>query len=135
MTPAMLSSLHRRRARLTLWLAALALLYAALSPTLNVVRAKMQGQPQLFAELCTRMGIVKVAIPGEMPTKSGGPSAHSPECSMCLPAGTWLGMASADTVFLPAAIGCHEAPSTVVLAAPAVATHTFAWSRAPPALS
>ena len=125
---------HSHRARLTLWLAALALLYAAMSPTLNVLRAKMQGRPQLFAELCTRMGIVKVAIPGEMPTKPGGPSAHSPECSMCLPAGTWLGMAGADTIFMPTAIGCHEAPSTVVSAPPFLAAHTIAWSRAPPGI-
>lgn len=122
------------RARLALWLAAIALLYAALSPTLNILRIKASGQPQLFAELCTRMGIVKVPIAGEAPAKPQ--QSHSVECSLCLPGGTWLGWAGgAETLSLPALQACHEAPATDVATGPARAPHTVARSRAPPVFS
>lgn len=127
----MKSLTFQRRARFTLWLAAIALLFAAVSPALNAARA--HAQPQLFAELCTQYGFTKVPLaPDKAPAKSG---FHAPECSLCLPADTWLGFAPTDA--LPVSIGDarHANPLFAATAAPVSPVHTLAWSRAPPVFS
>ena len=120
-----------RRARFALWLATVALLFAALSTTLNAWRA--QGQPKLFAELCTSMGFVKVAVDDNgTPTR---PVTHGPECAWCLSSASLLAIVGADAIFIPDAVGREPAP---ILARKQVSLsrhHAFAWAQAPPVFS
>jgi hypothetical protein len=120
-----------RRARLTLWLAAIALLFAALSPTLHAWRA--EGQPKRFTELCTSMGFVKVAVDDSgMPTK---PVKYGHDCASCLAPGSLLALAGADSLHIPAALGRDAAPIRAHLQIFLSRHHAFAWAQAPPAFS
>jgi hypothetical protein len=120
-----------RRARLTLWLAAVALLFAALSPTLHAWRA--EGQPKLFAELCTSMGFVRVAVDDNgTPAK---PVTHGPECAWCLSPASLLALGGADALHVPPAIGREPAPLSARFPASLSRHHAFAWAHAPPSLS
>lgn len=128
---AMASPILHRRSRFTLWLAAIAILFAALSPTINAWRA--QGQPKLFAELCTSMGFVRVAV-----DDSGTPAKevkHSPECAWCLAPGSLLAMGGADRLHIPPALGREPAPQSVHQPLSLSRHHAFAWAQAPPVLS
>ena len=100
-----------------------------MSPTINAWRTK--GQPQLYAELCTKFGFVKISVAGdEKPSKS---ESHAPECAMCLPAATWLGFANSDSPSVPPVDGAFVRSPTVPHAARALVAHTLAWTHAPPA--
>jgi len=119
------------RARTTLWLATLAILIAALSPTLNALRS--QGQPRLFTELCTAMGFVRVPLDA-----TGGPTKqlkHGPECSWCLSPASLLALPGTDALRLPAAMGEEPAPEKPAPSFIAFRHHAFAWAQAPPAFS
>ncbi|MBL0123853.1 MAG: DUF2946 family protein [Betaproteobacteria bacterium] len=120
-----------RRASFTLWLAAIAMLFAALSPTLHAWRT--EGQPKLFAELCTSMGFVRVAV-----DDNGAPAKQvkqSPECAWCLSSASLLAMGNADPLLIPTAIGREPAP--VLTHQPIFLSrhHAFAWAHAPPVFS
>lgn len=117
-----------RRARATLWLAAIVLLFAALSPTLHAWRA--EGQPKQFTELCTSMGFVKVAVDDNgMPATQ---TKHGPECAWCLSPASLLSMPGADTLQVPADIGREPAPILVSQLYSLSRHHAFAWAQAPP---
>jgi hypothetical protein len=121
----------QQRARFTLWIAAIALLFAAMSPTLNAWRA--QGQPKLFAELCTSMGFVRVALDDSgTPTQ---PTKHSPECAWCLAPASLLAMSGADALQIPDALGREPAPLATLQPVSHSRHHAFAWAQAPPAIS
>jgi Protein of unknown function (DUF2946) len=121
-----------RRARLVLWIAAAALLFAALSPTLNALRAK--SQPRLFAEICSQMGFLRVAV-GD----AGAPaekSVHATSCAWCLQPGTWLALeAPAPTLAAPILVVSLPVAVAVEVPARAPPPHLLAQSRAPPAYS
>jgi hypothetical protein len=122
------------RARFALWLAAAMLLFAALSPTLNALRA--QSQPRLFAELCTALGVQRFAIDTNAATaqESGesGEQHHGIECAWCLQPGQWLSMGNAPAPVLPAAIGRNPSPVLAFQPVCDSCTHTIAYSRGPP---
>jgi hypothetical protein len=120
-----------RRARTTLWLAATALLFAALSSTLHAWRA--QGQPKLFAVLCTSMGFVKVAVDDNGPPDTQ--VKHGPECAWCLSPASLLSMSGADSLQVPTAIGREFAPIFASQSYSLFRHHAFAWAQAPPVLS
>jgi hypothetical protein len=120
-----------RRARAALWLAAIAILFAALSITLNAWRA--EGQPQLFAELCTSMGFVRVAVDDN--GTPAEPVKHSPECAWCLSPASLLSMAGADALHIPTAIGREPAPILALQQISCSHRHPFAWAQAPPVFS
>ena len=124
------STLHRR-ARFTLWLAAIALLFAALSPTFNAWRS--EGQPKLFAELCTSMGFVRVAVDDN--GTPGKPVKHSPECAWCLAPSSLAALTSGDVLQVPAGIGHTPAPFFTAQPHFPSRHHAFAWAQAPPAIS
>jgi hypothetical protein len=120
-----------RRARFTLWLAAIALLFAALSPTLHAWRT--EGQPKRFTELCTSMGFVKVAVDDTgKPTK---PVKYGHDCASCLAPGSLLALVGADTLHIPAALGRDAAPILAHRQIFPSRHHAFAWAQAPPAFS
>ncbi len=120
-----------RRAHFTLWLAAIAMLFAALSPTLHAWRA--EGQPKLFAELCTSMGFVKVAVDDNATPATQ--VKHGPECAWCLSPASLLAMSGADTLQVPAIIGGEPVPSLASQSHSLSRHHAFAWAQAPPVLS
>ncbi len=121
----------RRRARPALWLAAIAILFAALSPTINAMR--VQGQPALFAELCTSMGFVRVAVDDSgLPAKT---ASHATECAWCLAPGSLLALGGGETLRIPAAIGHEPVPQTAPESISVSRHHAFAWAQAPPVLS
>lgn len=126
-------SLHflRRHARFALTAALLALAFAAVSPTLNALRA--QSAPKLFAALCTSMGFVRVAIDGT--NEPAVPVHQGIECAWCVQPGAWLALGHAGVLPLPVVIGQNPAPLLAFEPFPAVVTHTVAHSRGPPAIS
>ncbi|MBL0123851.1 MAG: hypothetical protein IPP88_14380 [Betaproteobacteria bacterium] len=120
-----------RRARATLWLAAIVLLFAALSPTLHAWRA--EGQPKRFTELCTSMGFVKVAVDDNaMPARQ---AAHGPECAWCLSPASQLSIPGLDTLQVPTDIGLESTPIFTSHSYSLSRHHAFAWAQAPPVLS
>lgn len=107
------------------------MLFAALSPTLHAWRA--EGQPRLFAELCTSMGFVRVAV-----DDSGTPAKqanHGPECAWCLAPASLLAMGGANSLHVPAGIGREPAPQSPLFPVSLSRHHAFAWAHAPPVLS
>jgi len=121
----------RQNARLALRWGIVALVFAALSPTIATWRA--QSQPILLGEICTAMGFVKVAADGT--SVPATPAKHAPHCAWCLSPGTWLALSGEPQLALPA-------PEARAYPAPAVAfdflpqrPHTLAWAQAPPVLS
>ena len=119
------------RLRASLWLVAIALLFAALSPTLNALRIKAIGEPQAFAELCTKLGMVKIALDGDG-KGSPPPSGHGPECAWCLPGQTWLGAPASDIALSFALQARHESPPAPVARALPRFVHPTPPSRGPP---
>ncbi len=120
-----------RRARFTLWLAAIALLFAALLPTLHAWRA--EGQPKRFTELCTSVGFVKVAVDDTgTPAK---PIKYSHECASCLSPGALLALIGADALHIPTAFGREPAPSLAHQPISHSRHRAFAWAQAPPVFS
>ena len=120
-----------RRARFTLWLAAIALLFAALSPTLHAWRA--EGQPKQFTELCTSMGFVKVALDDTgTPAK---PVKYSHDCASCLSPGSLLALVGADALHIPTTFGREPSPNLARKQVSLSRHHAFAWAQAPPAFS
>ena len=120
-----------RLARATLWLAAAALLFAALSPTLNAWRA--QGQPTLFAALCATPGFVRIDLNDQaVPTQK---MAHGPDCAWCLSPGALVALAGRDVLRIAAAIGREPAPVLALQPFLLSRHHAFAWPQAPPTFS
>lgn len=118
-------------ARLVLWLAALALLFAATSPTLNALRVKWLGEPQAFAELCTKFGMVKAALDSGVPAPAPADN-HGPECAACLSANLWLALSGSTSIVVAGSAARHEAPDPFLASPPSRLAHTVARSRAPP---
>jgi len=121
----------RSLSRLALQLGVVALLFAALSPTLAALRA--QSQPALLGEICTAMGFVKVAADG-----SGIPAApaqHAPHCAWCLSPGTWLALAGEAQIALPTSSGRSYSPPVYAPEYSPQRAHTLAWAQAPPRFS
>lgn len=117
-----------RHARFAIWLAAIAVLLAALSPTSNAWR--LQGQPRLFAELCTSMGFVRIAIDDKgAPTRQ---IKHGTDCSWCLSPASLLALSGVDAQHIPSSIGREPALALVLKPVTLARHHAFAWAQAPP---
>jgi hypothetical protein len=125
------ATFFKRYARLALSAALFALSFAAASPTLNAVRA--QGQPKLFAALCTSMGFVRVAIDGT--NEPATPAHQGIECAWCLQPGNWLAFGYADSLVAPSAMGRSPSPLLAFVPPPPAIIHTVAHSRGPPLVS
>jgi hypothetical protein len=121
----------KRYARIALSAALFALAFAAASPMLNALRA--QGQPKLFAALCTSMGFVRVAVDGT--NEPAKPAHQGIECAWCVQPGNWLAFSHADSLVVPSAIGRNPAPLLAFEPSPPKITHTVAHSRGPPLVS
>ena len=121
----------KRHAHFALSAALFALAFAAASPTLNALRA--QGQPKLFAALCTSMDFVRVAVDGT--NEPATPSHHSVECAWCVQPGNWLAFGHADSLVVPAINSANPPPLLAFEPFTPVVIHTVAHSRGPPHLS
>ena len=125
------ATFFKRYARIALSAALFALAFAAVSPTLNALRA--QSEPKLFAALCTSMGFVRVAI--DSTSEPATPAHQGIEGAWCLQPGNWLAFGHADSLVVPVAIGRNPAPLLAFQPSPPTITHTVAHSRGPPLIS
>jgi hypothetical protein len=79
------------------------------------------------------MGFVKVVVDDNgTPTKQ---IKHSPECAWCFSSALLLGLAGADSLHIPAALGREPAPILALQPITFLRHHAFAWAQAPPAFS
>ncbi len=125
------SFFSRKTSRAALWLAAAAVLFAALSPLANAMRA--QGEPKLFAEICTSVGFVKIAADGSRIPAT--PDKHAPQCAWCLASATWLALTGATEIAAAAPKGRYVTPESTTPSYSPRRTHVYAWAQAPPQLS
>jgi hypothetical protein len=123
------------RHRIVVWVAALAVLVAALTPTANALRVKWLGEPLAFAELCTKFGMVKVALERSGTAPTPAPVHGAPECAACLPSATWLAVLAPLPFDVSALAAVHERPRESAAAPRSWPAHTIARSRAPPSFS
>jgi hypothetical protein len=125
------ATFFKRYARVALSAALFALAFAAASPTLNALRA--QGQPKLFAALCTSMGFVRVAVDGT--NEPVTPVHQGVECAWCVQPGNWLAFGHADSLAIPSAMGRNPSPLLAFEPSPPTIIHTVAHPRGPPLVS
>ncbi len=127
----MLNPISRKSARATFWLAAAAILFAALSPLANAWQLK--AQPQLIAEICTTVGFVKIAADGTKVPAT--PTKHAAPCAWCVSPSAWLALTGSAQLNVPAIAGRHAAPAYTPQFVSLPPAHTLAWAHAPPAFS
>lgn len=129
---------RRVRRRLTAWLASLAVLFAALAPSVSMALSAARGGDSLLLEICSVAGDRSLDDrAGDAGLRGTGgpalplPAAHA-HCPFCLLPPAWLGPPAASAV-LPFAAGPGEAPVRRIL--PPFATRPAlpgARPRAPP---
>jgi hypothetical protein len=127
----MIKAFLHRHAGFALKIAALAILFAALSPIASIWHAP--AQPQQFAELCTPTGFVKISVDGT--SLPATPQKHGNECSWCVSPSNWLALAGVTSIAVPH-IDHSTKPLSVSSEVVIAARHdTLAWAQAPPTLS
>ena len=119
--------------RLISWLALLAVVMAALAPTMS--RALGREAAAAWVEVCTAQGSRWVALDGQGDAGSsdaGHPGEHCPYCSLHVPV---LGTPPADApvLVLPALV--HAVPTAFLAAPRTLHAWVVAQPRAPPAFS
>lgn len=123
----------RAHRRLTTWLAALAILFAALAPSLSHALASASGSD--WIEVCTIQGSKWIAT-GEDGSERGPASAHvldhCPYCSVHAPT---LGLPPANDSVQPPSRRAHEVPLAFLAAPRTLHAWVSAQPRAPPVFS
>lgn len=74
-----------RRPRLTAWIAALAVMLAALAPTLTHAVSWVSGTQLQWVEVCTVAGVKLVAVQDDGETEGGLAGLQADHCPYCCP--------------------------------------------------
>lgn len=117
------------------WIASLAMLLAALAPTVSHALAASAKEGSLWTEICTAAGIKLVKSDDGAQDKQGGKNrqiASMEHCPYCLPQGAMPGLPAAPLSTLPAASGNHSRPILYYHAPRPLFVWASAQSRAPP---
>jgi hypothetical protein len=122
--------LLRAHRRLTSWIAALAVLLAALAPALSHALGSSPGEGWVL--VCTAQG-AKWVQPGDDNAPVTGPSVeHCPLCTLHTPT---IGMPPAPPAVLPVVDAAAFVPPAFLAAPRTLHAWASAQPRAPPALS
>lgn len=122
--------------RITAALACLAILMAALAPSISHALSDAGKPRSLWAEICSSAGLklVKVDLGSELPAH-GEPASAFDHCPFCQTHGGMPALPSSAAFFVPASLGSFAFPPLYYQAPRTL----FAWaspqSRAPPAQS
>jgi len=124
---------------MTVWIAAFAVLLAALAPSISHAIAAAKGTPGAWTEICTGTGLKRVQLDGKdasphAPGK-GDKSFHFDDCPFCLGHAVSLGLPPAVPPTLQSAAGPHFLPPLFYLAPRPLFAWIAAQPRAPPASS
>lgn len=126
-------SLVRFRRPFAVWIACLAILAAALMPT---VAAAMQAKSSFLGDICTAAGLKVGAAPAQTDDGAGTKAAHHlKHCPYCFTHAGSFGLPPDSAIVLPAAAGRFEHPLLFYRAPRPLFAWTAAQPRAPPFLS
>lgn len=124
-----------RANRFTAWIAILAILLAALAPTMaRAFSPQLQGAMP-WSEICTLGGTQTVTAPGSDSGSGSRQGMLAPHCPFCLTHHNFLVLPSSARTFLPAADESTEFILPAVVSPPPRFTGIAAEPRAPPAAS
>lgn len=128
--------MRKKTATIALWIACLAVLMAALAPSISHALNRSRGGTQAMAfEICTAAGMISMAAPADTPSLPGKHAMAMDDCPFCSMHFDQLGLP--PTAFpLVAADSRASAAPRLFYQSP---RPLFAWappqSRAPPAMS
>ncbi|TFW10022.1 DUF2946 domain-containing protein [Oxalobacteraceae bacterium OM1] len=123
----------RFRRSFAVWIACLAILVAALMPT---VAAAMQAQSSFLGDICTAAGLKVGAAPDSTPDGAGSKAAnHLKHCPYCFTHAGSFGLPPGGGIALPVAAGMVEHPSLFYRAPHPLFAWISAQPRAPPVLA
>ncbi len=127
--------MHTTTRRFAAWIACLAILFAALAPSVSHAMAASRGDA--WTEICSAAGIKLIKAsdgqgdPAETPTAS----SHLEHCPFCATHPSTVSLLPASGWSMPLLNGRDTHPSLFFQAPSPLAIWTLAQSRAPPAAS
>lgn len=121
----------RHRMRSLAWIACLAMLAAALMPSLAHARKAALGLPSGLFEICTAAGLRSLALP-DAGTPAPSQAAMAADCPFCLPHGQAGHALPPVPPALPLAVARHEVPPLFLRAPRPLFVWAAAGCRDPP---
>lgn len=121
----------------TAWIAAFAVLLAALAPSISQAVFASRGSPAGFGEICSVNApkLVKVEHEGHHSSSSlAEKGLHFEHCSFCFTHAGSVGLPPAADLVLPVPIGTQPMPSLFYQSPRPLFVWATAQSRAPPSL-